>query len=185
MIYLVSNVHRSGSSMLMRCLEAGGLTPSYDNNADEMNSSATFDYIPNPNGFYQFTNEITSDFFQLYDGKLIKCPIRDLIKLPIGEYKLVFVKRNPIEIRASMGSWTPYQSWGQDEVLTYFYEEYLSVLFDELEKRGDFDITILNYSDVINNPMKEFNKLKHWGVDIQKMNDMVQPELYRLKLEEI
>ena len=182
MIYLVSNIHRSGSSMLMRCLKAGGLTLVYDKQADSMNKSAPLDYIPNPNGFYQFTNIITEKFNKLYEGKLIKCPIRDLLRLPKGEYKLLFIKRNPKEIRASMGRWQPYRSWGRDEVLTYFYEEYLEVFFESLKERGDFDITILNYADIVANPIKEFNKL-NWGLNIKKMASMVDPELYRLKFE--
>jgi hypothetical protein len=184
MIYLVSNIHRSGSSMMMRCLESGGLIPVYDKEIN-LNDNAPVDYIPNPNGFYQFTSEITADFAKLHDGKLIKCPIRDLIKLPKWDYKVVFMYRNPAEIRASMGKWQPYQSWGQDEVITYFYEEYLEHLFEELRKRGDFDITVINYADVVANPVKEFTKLSYWGVDVEKMAAMVHPELYRLKLENL
>lgn len=183
MIYLVSNIHRSGSSMMMRCLEAGGLTPVFDKESDLLNESAPSDYIPNPNGFYQFTNKITEDFAKLHDGKLIKCPIRDLIKLPLHDYKMVFMYRNPAEIRSSMKRWQSFESWGKDEVLTYFYGEYLTALFDELNKRRDMEITVLNYSDVVSNPIQEFKKLASWGVDIPAMVAMVQPELYRIKLE--
>lgn len=184
MIYLVSNIHRSGSSMMMRCLEAGGLSVLYDKASDSMNQSAPSDYIPNPNGFYQFTNEITDHFADLYDGKAIKCPIRNLLKLPQGQYKLILLKRNPKEIRASMGKWTPYHSWGKDEVITYFYDEYFTDLINLLTARGDIDITVLNYKNIILDPVAEFPKIAHWGVDINAMASLVQPELYRLKLEE-
>jgi hypothetical protein len=184
MIYLVSNIHRSGSSMLMRCLEAGGLSVSYDKESDTMNEYAPSDYIPNPNGFYQFTNEITDQFVNLYDGKAIKCPIRDLLKLPKGEYKLVLLKRNPKEIRASMEKWTPYHSWGKDEVITYFYAEYFADLITQLTARGDMDITVLNYKNIVSDPVAEFTKISHWGVDINSMAAKVDESLYRLKLEE-
>jgi hypothetical protein len=171
--------------MMMRCLEAGGLSPIYDKGADVMNHSAPLDYVPNPNGFYQFTNEITPDFVQLYDGMLVKCPIRKLLWLPLGDYKLVIMKRDPIEIRASMSKWTPYQSWGKDEVITHTYDLFIDSLIVELTKRGDMDVTILNYADIVTNPIVEFTKLISWGVDVPAMAALVQPELYRLKLEDI
>lgn len=185
MIYLVSNIHRSGSSMMMRCLEAGGLPVVYDKDANRMNESAPSDYVPNPNGFYQFNYEISDQFATIYDGKAIKCPIRKLVGLPQGNYKLVFMKRNPAEIRASMGKWTPYQSWGKDEVLTYFTTEYFAALQTMLTARGDMDITVLNYSAIVANPLLEFAKISHWGVDINAMAAMVQPELYRFNLENL
>lgn len=184
MIYLVSNIHRSGSSMMMRCLEAGGLVPVYDKESDSMNESAPDDYIPNPNGFYQFTNEI-GEGFTGYDGRVIKCPIRELIKLPPHQYKVVILKRNPAEIRASMAKWTPYQSWGKDEVITYFYDAYISKIITACTARGDMEITVLNYADIVTNPVLEFTKLASWGIDINAAAALVDETLYRLKLEAI
>lgn len=182
MIYLVSNVHRSGSSMLMRCLEAGGLTPVFNKQADSMNKSAPLGYIPNPNGFYQFTNIISNRFIHLYENKLIKCPIRYLLKLPEGEYKLAFIKRNPKEIRASMKKWTPYQSWGKDEVLTYLYNEYVDEVLFQISKRKDIDITVLNYFDIVIDPVGELSKLSFWNIDVNKAALVVDESLYRLRL---
>jgi hypothetical protein len=170
--------------MMMRCLEAAGLDVAYDKESDGLNVLHPDGYIPNPNGFYQFTEPIGNDFYEKHNGKAIKCPIRELTKLPKGDYKLIFIKRNPKEIRASMAKWQPHKSWGKDETLTYFYDEYLESLFDELRKRADIELTILNYVDVIAAPVKEFSKL-NWGLDVQTMAGMVQPELYRLKLEDM
>jgi hypothetical protein len=180
MIWLVSNIHRSGSSMMMRCLEAAGLDVAYDKESDGLNVLHPDGYIPNPHGFYQFTEPIGDDFYEKYNGKAIKCPIRGLTKLPSGEYKLIFIKRNPKEIRASMAKWTPFSSWGRDETLTYFYEEYVGALLSILQKRGDVSIITLNYADIISNPQKEFDKI---GLNTISMSACVEPELYRLKLE--
>jgi hypothetical protein len=184
-VYLVSNVHRSGSSMTMRCLKEGGLNVIYDGDSDEMNQTSSFDYIPNPNGFYQFNDIIDSNFYEQYKGSAIKCPIRELLKLPKGYYKLLFLKRDPKEIRMSMAKWTPYQSWGADEGLTYLYDSYISLLLGELAKRGDFEITVMEYAKIVKSPSTEFKKLKKtgWPIDYKKCASMVDPELHRFKLE--
>ena len=169
--------------MLMRCLEAGGLTPVYDKSADTMNDSAPLGYIPNPNGFYQFTNEITEHFAELYEGKLIKCPVRSLLTLPTHEYKLAFIKRDPKEIRASMQRWTPLNSWGKDEAITYLYDKYVDSVLDQLQQRGDFAITILRYASIVKHPQSELAKLAHWGISIPKMLPLIDESLYRLRLE--
>lgn len=187
MIYLISNIHRSGSSMMMRCLEAGGLFPSYRPEAElDFNASAPENYAPNPNGFYQFGGEVDSSFNEVYDGKLVKLPIRDLLKLPQGDYKLVLLKRNPAEIRASMARWTPYTSWGRDEVITYFYDLYFDTLVTELSERTDISITILNYADIVANPEQEFVKLLDagWSFDVASASALVDESLYRLRLEQ-
>jgi len=169
--------------MMMRCLEAGGLVPSFTE--VDLNVSAPPDYIPNPNGFYQFDGEVNSSFYETYNGKLIKLPIRHLLELPQGEYKLVLLKRNPAEIRASMERWTPHTSWGQDEVITYFYDLYFNELIAKLSERTDISITILNYADIVANPEQEFTKLVDagWDIDVASASALVDETLYRLRLE--
>lgn len=181
-LYLVSNVHRSGSSLLMQCLKAGGLNPIYNPMADNMNNIVG-EYKPNPKGFYQFTGEITPAFYDMYKGNVIKCPIRSLLTLPKGNYKLALNYRNPKEIRMSMQKWTPYSSWGEDELLTYIYDEFMNSLVNELKKRDDFEITILYFDNLINDPVSEFSKLieKGWPINIDNMIDKIHPELYRNK----
>ena len=66
-VYIVTSLHRSGSSMTMRCLEAGGLTPVHNPVAILLNQ-VLHDYIPNPNGFYQYGKPITKDFYENNKG---------------------------------------------------------------------------------------------------------------------
>lgn len=177
-VYIVSSFHRSGSSMMMRCLEAGGLSAVCDKSIDVLlNSSSVDGYVPNPNGFYQFNREVYPDFCDEYKGKVVKLYFKDLMKLQPEKCSIVFVVRDPNEIRASMKKWTPYKSWGSNLVATYFMDEILSMLQDKFK-----DITILNYADIIKDPETEFSKL-NFPIDVKKSAGMVQPELYRLKLE--
>lgn len=185
MVYLVVNNHRSGSSMLMRCLEAGGLGPVYDKLSDSMNHSAPSDYVPNPNGFYQFTGEINSAFYHLYEGRLIKCPIREVLNLPSGEYKVILLSRDPEEVRASMARWTPYASWGQSETLTYFQDEYLDALKSKLLERGDMDTIEIKYRDIVNDSIGVFSYIQAsgWPIEPSLCAEMVDSSLYRNNLE--
>lgn len=185
MVYLVVNMHRSGSSMLMRCLEAGGLDPVYDKFNDILEYHTPLDYLPNPNGFYQFDGPFDDAFYNLHIGKLIKCPIKNISKLPKGNYKVIILRRNPEEIRASMARWTPFVSWGAQEVMTYFYEEYLSALKSILEVRGDMSIVEIEYKNIIKNPINVFEWLQSqgWPINPNLCAEKVDNTLYRNRLE--
>lgn len=184
-VYLIVNIHRSGSSMLMRCLEAGGLKAVFDKSSDSMNHSAPKDYIPNPNGFYQFNGEINPLFYEMNKGKLIKFPIREISKLPQGEYKIILLKRNPKEIRASMAKWTPFQSWGNDEAVTYIYNKYMNGIKTILEQRNDVDLIEVNYKDIVNSPLETFEYIRDsgWGINSELCAEKVDSSLYRNNLE--
>lgn len=179
------NLHRSGSSMLMRCLEAGGLDPVYDKLSDAMNHSAPSDYVPNPNGFYQFTGEVNEAFPILYNNKLVKFPIRYLNNLPDSEYKIIILKRDPEEIRMSMSKWTPYSAWGPQESATYLYDEIITGIKDRLSKLNNVSVIEVNYRDIVNNPLDTFNYIKEsgWEINVEACVSMVDSSLYRNKLE--
>jgi hypothetical protein len=184
-LYLVVNVHRSGSSMMMRCLEAGGLVAVYDKTQDVMNHSAPTDYVPNPNGFYQFAQEVTPSFYQQYKGRLVKYPIREINKLPVGKYKVILLHRNPEEIRASMARWTPFNSWGGAETVTYFYDQFMAAAKEMLLKRNDVELLEVNYRDIVNSPSATFGAIKKFGfpIDVNECVLKVDISLYRNNLE--
>lgn len=185
MIYLIVNIHRSGSSMMMRCLEAGGLTPVYDKLSDKMVQFAPKDYSPNPNGFYTFTGIVDSGFYNLYRGKLIKFPFRELSKLPLGDYKVIVLKRSPGEIRKSMTRWTPFQSWGMEEVITYNYTKVVNAIIRALKGRSDISLIEVNYKDIVKNPLAEFERIKAsgWPINAALCAEKVDSSLHRNKLE--
>ena len=184
MVYLVVNIHRSGSSMMMRCLEAGGLTPVYDKSADVMNHSAPSDYIPNPNGFYQFNRDVTPSFPTRYAGKLVKFPISKLKDLPPGEYKVILLKRAAKEIRMSMVKWTPFASWGGQEAITYIQVKYLNAAKKILAEKGA-EIIEVNYRDIVKNPLLEFERINAsgWPINAALCAEKVDASLHRNKLE--
>jgi hypothetical protein len=190
-VYIVSSFHRSGSSMMMRCLEAGGLEAVYDASLDRLwnHIGGSEDYKPNPNGFYHIEDRQTDwpTFYKDHAGKLIKVPRAGLSWCVAGRYKLIFMVRDPREIQASMHKFSPNQSWGQMESNLYFYDMIKKATLDELRARGDFEILEVQYKDVVANPTEAFENIKAFGfpIEVQKAAEMVDPSLYRLKLEKI
>lgn len=184
-IYLISNVHRSGSSMMMRCLTEAGMSGLFDTRID--NLIFQDDYHPNPNGFYQNYPNIENRILDAV-GCVTKFPWRQLRTLPVYEnikYKIIFLKRNPQDIRASMNAFSPFSSWGADNVVLDFYDEIMTSILDELKKRTDVDLIVLNYADIVSNPSAEFAKLIEagWPINIEKATSMVDSSLHRFKLE--
>lgn len=185
-VYIVSSFHRSGSSMMMNCLITGGMDAVYTTRFDFLNSeSGTPDYIPNPNGFFQNELDLTSFNPQMYEGKLLKTSsFRDLLRLPVGRYKVIFMVRNPQEIKASMEKMSPYDVWPEVPALD-MYDLVFPSLQNALAQRRDIQITYLNYADVVNDPSSIFNNdLSDWPItDRTAAASVVTPALYRLRLE--
>lgn len=188
-VYLVSSFHRSGSSMMMRCLHGGGMNARYDNEQDELNIVYGRDgYKPNPNGFYALSLMADTPWPSFYldnIGRLIKYPRFDFTFLTRGKYKMIFMNRSTDEIFASMKKFMPYQSWGMPMVAVLLHDVIKPALLRTLIARGDFEILEVEYSDVIKDPVKEFNRIKDFGfnIDVEKAAALVDPSLYRLRLE--
>ena len=115
LINIVSGLPRSGTSMMMKILEAGGLDPLSDNLrvADE----------DNPKGYYEFERSKNlkndNEWLHLAEGKVVKLISELLFYLPdTKNYKVVFMMSSLDEIlmsqnRSLMGS---YQSYNMNYV---------------------------------------------------------------------
>ena len=187
-VYLVSNIHRSGSSMMIRCLEAGGMDAAYDQSQEHLNVVSTDNgYVPNQNGFYALDEDFRRpDLAQKYAGKALKLPFRDLTSLPAARYKLLFIKRNPDSIRASMAAFSPYISWEEDSMVLEFYDEVVGTILAQLQARGDIDIIVMNYEDIVSQPAWAFQTLQSrgWPLDPAAAAATVDPTLHHFRLEE-
>lgn len=187
-VFVISNVHRSGSSMMMRCLEAGGMDVAFSDSHEYLNDIyRSEEYLPNGNGFYAPPDDIYSEnIAEKYNGRVFKFPFRMLLNIPdTGKYNVLFLKRDPDEIRASMARFMPYESWGMDAVVLELYDEVVDSIIDIVSKKSNVKLTVLNYSDVVKNPKVEFQKLldNGWNFDTEKAADAVDESLYRFRLE--
>lgn len=189
-IYIVASLHRSGSAMMMRCLEHGGMEVICDQSADAELEKwfGKDDYDPNPHGFYQAPAGLIErpDFIEYASGKVFKLYVRDILKLPVANYKIILMRRAKAEIIASMMKLSDdhYLGSEQDDVILS------DVLFPEIlayvATRPDITLVEVPYASVVDNPVLHFTRIKNRldiPIDIVKAAAMVQPSLYRFRLE--
>lgn len=174
----------------MRCLEAAGMEADYDPLLDLQWSTVSSrpEYNPNPNGFYHCNDEDT-DYPSYYDdhkGRLIKIPRTEVGIVSPGKYKVIFMTRNPDEILASMRAFVPFRSWGKIEMNIYFYDLLKAATLETMRARLDMEVLEIFYPDVISDPTTEFTKIKDFGfpINVSQASAMVDPELYRFRLEQ-
>jgi hypothetical protein len=167
-LYIVSGFMRCGTSMCMQALEAGGLDAVYSKRRDEeMNKRwGDADYRPNDN-YYELDVEdyVRGDLQQRYDGKLVKCLWGGVLRLPLGEYRVVFMRRPAEEIRMSLMAF-----FGSDYAarqvpdLDRSMDNVINVLRD---RRSFKSVDVLWYRDVLERPRECFASL-NWPIDPDK-----------------
>jgi hypothetical protein len=168
MLYIVSGFMRSGTSMMMRALEAGGLDAVYSTKRDsEMNARwGQPDYLPN-DSYYELDGDdyLRGGLEQRYPGKLVKCLWGGVLRLPPGDYRVVFMRRPAAEIRVSLLAF-----FGSDYAATQFpdLDKAMDGVIDILRDRRSFrSVDVLHYKDVLANPRKAFASL-NWPIDVKK-----------------
>ena len=184
--YIVSGYMRTGTSMMMQALEAGGLKTAFNPIRNKMNKQhGDKDYKPNPGGFYELSRKEYSQygFPRMYQGKLIKCLWGGLWKFFPGDYLIVFMRRDPEEIRQSYEAFfdqPPPPSFKNFKDITKDTLEYIKV-------RKDMQVLEINYRDVIDNPKKIFTQIKKFGfpININKATKVVDPTQYRFQLDKL
>jgi hypothetical protein len=180
--YIVSGHPRSGTSMMMHALISGGLKGAYSSEkVPRSNSNAV--YAPNPNGFFELVNNEQQEPWhpKRFAGKVLKSIYGMLPQLSPGNYKVVYMLRNPEEIRASNAKMDR-RARALDRALSdddYFSKmsHYISIA----EKRPDMDILQVWYHDVLANPVEQFERIRDFGIPIDpdKSASIVNPKLYR------
>jgi hypothetical protein len=171
MLHIVSGFMRTGSSMMMEALEVGGLEAVYSKRRDEeMNARwGDADYKPN-DGYYELDGEdyIRGDLEARYEGKLVKCLSGGVMRLPPGDYRVVFMRRPAAEIRTSL--------------LAFFGSDYAAAQIPDLDRAMDNAVAVLRdrksfrsvdevqYHDVLADPLAVFRGLaeRGWPIDPEK-----------------
>lgn len=180
MIYLVTGFMRSGTSMFMQALEAGGMTVVRSESRDRMNAAHSDElYRPNPESLYEpDVREMREPGWpRQHDGKALKVVAPFLPRLAVHGYRVVFMRRDPEEIR---------QSYEGAFGVRLRVERIEQTVFEGLRtlrnRRDVHDLVGLNFADVIDDPVSAFASL-NWPIDAQAAVSVVDPSLYRFRKE--
>ena len=183
-IVVVSGLPRSGTSMTMKMLAAGGLTPVEDGvrTADE----------DNPKGYFE--DERVKDLHQDVDkswlaasrGKVVKIISFLLPHLPeTHNYRVLFMRRNLREVLASQAKMLERRgetSDTSDEKMLELWQDHLWRVNWQLKKRPWFTALDVHYRAVLDSPREEAEKIREFlgrPLDVEAMAGVVDRSLYR------
>lgn len=182
-VTIVSGIPRSGTSLMMSMLEAGGMEVLTDRirTPDE----------DNPEGYYEFerVKEIEENQAWLEDakGKAVKM-IAELLKhLPSHyTYKVVFMLRKMDEILASQrqmlirrGEPTEKVS---DEEMGRMFEGYLERIKAWIADQPNMHVIYVSYNELLADPADRANEVNHFlggTLNVEDMVSVIDPSLYR------
>ena len=183
-ITIVSGLPRSGTSMMMKMLEAGGVLPYTDNirTADD----------DNPKGYYEFERvkklpDGDTKWVPDARGKAVKVISALVEHLPAEyNYRVLFMQRKMEEILASqkqmlIRSGQPTDRVG-DEQLADMYGKHLAKVKTWLENQANMRVIYLDYNQMLVDPQKSADQVNIFlgeGLDPQAMAAVVDTSLYR------
>jgi hypothetical protein len=183
-VIVVSGLPRSGTSMLMKMLEAGGLQVVTDGlrTADE----------DNPKGYYEV--ERIKDLAQEKDkrylaetrGKVVKVISFLLKSLPANlNYRVIFIRRNLDEVLASQAKMLARRGEADDTSPERMRELLESDVWRAgylLRHAPQFDSIEVQYSELVAQPPEHARRIAEFlggALDVEAMAAAVDPALYR------
>ena len=187
--YIVASFPRSGSALTMKILKDGGMDVVYDKSVDEERDKSVNwgepDYHPNPHGYFDLPSDKSAlDVVGETKGRVVKTSvINQLVELPDGKYKIIFLLRNPEERSKSMAKSyikTHLPKLDPKSDKESFVKKEYPFLFD----REDIEVLFVKFSSLIFNPEKEVKRISDFlevKLDIDKAISVVNPELYRFR----
>ncbi|MEO8590842.1 MAG: sulfotransferase [Flavobacteriales bacterium] len=183
---IVSGLPRSGTSMMMQMLAAGGLSPLTDGVR-----AADGD---NPNGYFEFerVKALPTDTAWLDDarGKVVKVIHRLVTQLPEDRpYRVVFMERDLNEVLLSQAKMLarlgkPGGGLAAERLKVVFQQD-LERVHTALSAKRDLQVLRVRHADLITDPMakaKAINAFLGGGLDEERMSAVVDRSLHRSKV---
>lgn len=183
-IVVVSGPPRSGTSMMMKMLEAGGLPPLTDR--------LRRPDVDNPRGYYEFEPVKRLDkgdvsWLPTARGKAVKIISALLRHLPADHrYHVVFMERQIDELLASQRSMLIHRGEDPDAVddleLANAFEKHLRQVREYLSRQDHLSVLYVNYNDVLADPGRQARRVARFlphDLDANSMAAVVDPSLYR------
>lgn len=182
-ITIVSGLPRSGTSMMMKMLEAGGLEPLTDNIrvADE----------DNPRGYFEFerVKQIEQDKDWLDDarGRAVKLISALLKHLPGSyDYRVIFMRRNMQEIlnsqRQMMIRRGERTDAVPDEKMAAMFEKHLTQVESWLATQPNIETVYVSYNEIVRDSRPQAERINAFldgSLNVDRMVDVVDRALYR------
>ena len=183
MITVVSGLPRSGTSMMMKMLEAGGLDVLTDDirEADEDNLK----------GYYEDERvkvlHEDNAWVGEAEGQVIKVISYQLKHLPKDhEYRIIFMERKIPEVLASQKKMMIRRGEPSDDVsddlMTGIFQKHLDEIYSWLSEQKNMQVLFISYNDSLEDPKPTVNKVNSFlggEMHIDNMMQVVDPKLYR------
>ena len=184
-ITVVSGYHRSGTSLMMQMLAAGGLPVLRDeafHPADECN----------PRGYYEIKASLnlgaegqTTDWVDEAQGQAVKVFAYQLRFLPTAfNYRIIFMRRRIAEVLASSGKFKLLledSPLSERQKIMAYKTEY--VMYEAwLMKQAHLAALFVNYNDLIDCPAAPVARIREFlalPLDADLMMAAIDPALYR------
>jgi hypothetical protein len=179
---VVSGIPRSGTSLMMRMLELGGMPVLTDQvrGAD----------IDNPRGYYEYEAvkalKKESSWVAESCGKAVKMVYLLVYDLPPGaEYRVLVMHRNIDEVLASqrvMLERLGKTSTIADEKMATLFRNHLVKFAAWVKERPNIQVMDVNYNEMVADPAPiaaQIDRFLGGGLDIEAMARAVEPSLYR------
>ena len=184
MIYVVSGLPRSGTSMMMKMLEAGGLTILTDNirTADDDNLQ----------GYYELERvkamkEGDTAWVEEAQGKVIKVISALLEHLPNAyQYKVIFMEREMMEILASQRKMLERRGKpgnpAEDGKFAELYGKHLEKVKNWFIAQSNMDVLYICYNEMVKSPEEYAERVSIFldtPLNVQAMSVVPQEQFYR------
>jgi hypothetical protein len=183
-IVIVSGLPRSGTSMMMKMLEAGGVPIMTDTirSAD----------VDNPKGYYEYERvkelekETDKSYVREGRGKALKVISFLLKELPDDNfYRIVFMRRDLTEVISSQNKMLDRRgekSITDGEMMAEAYRNHLAAVRILVRKRPNFEILEVRYDEAVKGPAeaaRAVNAFLGGRLNEAAMRAAVDEELYR------
>jgi len=184
-ITIVSGLPRSGTSMMMQMLDAGGANILTDKVRQADNN--------NPKGYYEYekVKKLLTDatWLEEANGKVVKIITPLLHNLPSKyDYKIIFMRREMPEILRSqqimLGQKATVEKNAYPIVLAEAFNKHLEKAEAMFKRMPNAEVLYVDYSSVVENPEEIAETVTEFlgeELDITKMTAAVDKSLYRNK----
>jgi hypothetical protein len=183
MIAIVSGLPRSGTSLMMQMLVAGGMPVLSDGERRPDDD--------NPRGYYEWERikllPKQPDCIDPAEGKVVKVISQLLLALPpTHEYRVIFMQRPLAEVVASQDEMIRRRGTGgapvRPEVLLAALQSHLNQVNSWLGGKPNISVLRLLYHDVLRQPRECAESIQGFlgqPLNLELMTQQIDPSLYR------